>query len=347
MRKHLVAVALFLLLPLAAYAQDQRELLLTTDGRLFIAEQRTSTGLADPNVASLTYISLTVRNGDQQQELIVPGTLEAGLHANPALAYDNTSQTLFVFWQRSASLLHSELLFQSLGPDSNWSAVTAFGSVRNMRQNLRIAVTRKSHAPSPDDTMVSTVVPQINVHAVWWESDLFDGVQSARYAMMTIENGVVVDTSIHNLFEFIPEPESIPENLGDLEVSEVFKHPALFVSPQQDGVSVLFGDTRDGSFETVSIQPWKYAGEARVHIPVGRHEGGRIGAPKLVANSNSRVSTVGTPDGRLALYTTEGDSFRYVILGEDGWSEQRELHLDANINTDAAVRAVRRLVEHE
>jgi len=347
MKKLILALAVFVLLPVAAVAQDQRELLLTSDGRLFIAEQKFSDEHPEVGGDSMAYVSLTVRDGEAQQDLAVPGTLEPGVHANPALAYDKNSQTLFVFWQRSLSLMHSELVFQSLGPDLTWGPVASFGSVRNMRQNLRIAVTRKAQAPSIEDPSVTTAVSQINVHAVWWEVDVYDGVQSARYAMLTLENGTVVETSVHNLFEFVLEPEHIAENLGDVEVPEVFKHPALFVSPQQDSVAVLFGDIRDGSFNRVRIQPWKVANEARVHIPVGRQEGGKMRAPVLSASASATVNALGASDERIALYTTDTDVFRYVILSEEGWTEARELRLDATLNSDAAVRAVRRLVEHE
>lgn len=347
MKKLIFALAVFVLLPVAAVAQDQRELLLTSDGRLFIAEQKFSGEHPEVGGDSMAYVGLTVREGDVQQDLVVPGTLEPGVHANPALAYDKTSQTLFVFWQRSLSLMHSELVFQSLGSDLTWGPVASFGSVRNMRQNLRIAVTRKAQSASPDDPAVTTSVPQINVHAVWWEVDVYDGVQSARYAMLTLENGTVVETSVHNLFEFVPEPGQVADNLGDVEVPEVFKHPALFVSPQQDSVAVLFGDVRDNSFNRVRIHPWKVANEARVHIPVGRQEGGKMRAPALSASASATVNAISASDDRIALYTTESDIFRYVILSEEGWTEARELRLDATLNNDAAVRAVRRLVEHE
>lgn len=346
MKKLILALAVFVLLPAAGFAQDQRELLLTGDGQLFIAEQKPASSLPEIASRALTLITVSVRHDEEQQELVVPGTLEAGIHANPALAYDDASQTLFVFWQRSASLMHSELLFQSLGPDRTWGPVTAFGSVQNSRENLRIAVTRKAHVISATDG-TETVVPQINVHAVWWEFDLHDGVQSARYAMLAIEEGAVVETSVHNLFEFVPAPESVPANLGDINPADIFKHPALFVSPQKDSVTVLFGDARDSSFGRVRIHPWKYAGEARVHIPVGRHEGRKLAAPKLVATDGMRVGTVGTTDGNVALYTTNGEQFRYVVLRDEAWTDARELRLDESLNTDAAVRAVRRLVEHE
>lgn len=347
MRKLILALAVLVLLPAAAVAQDQRELLLTSDGRLFIAEQKFSDEHPEVGGNSMAYVGLTVRDGESQQDLVVPGTLEPGVHANPALAYDRTSETLFVFWQRSLSLMHSELVFQSLGSDLTWGPVASFGSVRNMRQNLRIAVTRKAQSQSTDDPAVTATVQQINVHAAWWEVDVYDGVQSARYAMLTLENGIVVETSVHNLFEFLPEPEQVTENLGDVEVPEVFKHPALFVSPQQDSVAVLFGDIRDNSFNRVRIQPWKVANQARVHIPVGRQEGGKMRAPVLSASASATVNAISASDDRVALYTTESDIFRYVILSEAGWTDARELRLDSTLNNDAAVRAVRRLVEHE
>ena len=156
MKKLILALAVFVLLPVAAVAQDQRELLLTSEGRLFIAEQKFSGEHPEVGGESMAYVGLTVRDGDMQQDLVVPGTLEPGVHANPALAYDKTSQTLFVFWQRSLSLMHSELVFQSLGSDLTWGPVASGGpSVLNwanakLGDNAKIASDSPNSAPAPN-----------------------------------------------------------------------------------------------------------------------------------------------------------------------------------------------------
>jgi hypothetical protein len=326
MKKLLLAVAL-LVLPVVAFADDQREILLTSDGTLFIAEPTSNdTGEVDSSVAA--YIRLTIVRGEETTHSIVPGTLASGLHKNPALAYDNASKTLFVFWQRSASLLHSELLFETMNANAEWGPVAAFGNGRNMRENLRIAVTRKADAPT-EDGKGTVSVPQINVHAVWWETDSWDGQESAQYAMMTVENGAVVETSITQLLEFV-DANAAGTRFVTNGVPEVFKHPSLFPSTQQD-----------------SVRPSKIVGNARVHIPVGRSEGSTT-APRFSAASNSRIGTIIGGDDRIALYTSdENNKLRYVLYKDGKWSEARAVQTDAAITRETAINAVRRLIEHE
>ena len=342
MKKIILALVL-LVQPLVAAAQDQRELLLTGEGTLYIAERRYANDHPDDSVSSVSYIALSVREGETVRELIVPGTVADGTHASPALAFDAPSRTLFVFWQRSGSLLHSELLFQSLSADGQWSPVSSFGSVSNMRENFSIAVTRKSEFLAENGT--TTSIPEINVHAVWWETDTYDGLQSANYAMLTIENGSVADITIQKLSDFAQSdaPAADPDAL----VPDVLKHPAVTVAAQQDEVNVIYGDVRSGSLERVSIKPRKVIAEARVHIPVGRH-GGKIGAPRLVTDSaDARVTTLANANGRIAVYTTGDKVVRYSLYADAQWSDARELRLDENLTRETAIQAVRRLVDHE
>jgi hypothetical protein len=342
MKKVLCVLAL-LVLPVVAFADDQREILLTSDGTLFVAEQ-VSNDTSEVDTSVMAYIRLTVRKGEETRRMIVPGTLEAGLHKNPALAYDDATKTLFVFWQRSASLLHSELLFQTMNGNSEWGPTAAFGDGRNMRENLRIAVTRKADAPTPEGTGTMTV-PQINVHAVWWETDSWDGQESAQYAMLTVENGAVIETSMQQLYTFV-DPSAAETRFVADSVANVYKHPSLFPSPQQDSVLVLFGEARDESFNRVRIRPAKIVGQARVHIPVGRNEG-RSGSPRFNTASNSRIGTLVGGDDRVALYSVDGSNVHYVFFRDGKWSENYTVPIDSNISRDAAINAVRRLIEHE
>jgi hypothetical protein len=326
-----------------AFADDQREILLTSDGTLFVAEQVLNdyTGV---DTSVMAYIRLTVRRGEETHRLIVPGTLEAGLHKNPALAYDDATKTLFVFWQRSASLLHSELLFQTMGANLDFGPAAAFGDGRNMRENLRIAVTRKADSPNADG-LGSTIIPQINVHAVWWETDSWDGQESAQYAMLTVENGAVIDTTMQQLYTFV-DPSAADQRFVADSIDNVYKHPSLFPSPQQDSVLVIFGEARDDSFNRVRIRPAKVVGQARVHIPVGRNEG-HSPSPRFNTTSNSRIGTVVGGDDRVALYSGDDKTLRYVFYRDGKWSDAFSLPIDSNISRDAAINAVRRLIEHE
>lgn len=340
--KKLLLVFAFLLLPLTAFADGQRAVLLTSDGTLFVAEQESPTDAREVGSSVRGFIRLTVRRGDETLRFVVPGTKESGLHKNPALAYDDVARTLFVFWQRSESLLHSELVFQSLSSELNWGPTSSFGNGNNYRENLQIAVTRK--ADSPDGTGI-TSVPQTNVHAVWWESDSWDGQESAQYAMLTIEKGAVVATTVQPLFEFVDATSALSRFVAN-SVPEVFKHPALFPSAQQDSVLVLFGELRNESMNRVRIRPGKIVGQARVHIPVGRAEGGTT-APRFNVASNSHVGSMIGGDNRIALYTTDENRLSYILFKDGKWGESLAVQLDGTITSDVAINAVRRLIEHE
>jgi hypothetical protein len=314
---------------------------------VFIAESHTNSDSVEVDSSVMAFITLTVRRGDETQRFIVPGSLAPGVHKNPALAYDDGTQTLFVFWQRSASLLHSELLFQSLRADMTWSNPTAFGNGRNMRENLRIAVTRRADAPA-EDGHGTVAVPQVNVHAVWWETDTHDGQESAQYAMLAVEDGAVIekDIVIQSLYEFVDADEAALRFVSTSAIPEVFKHPALFTSAKQDEVLAVFGEIRDESFNRVTIRPSKIVGNARVHIPVGR-TGDGMPAPRFAAANNARIGTLVGAGNGIALYSSDDTALRYIFFADGKWTDTRTLPLDNGINADAAVNAVRRLIEHE
>jgi hypothetical protein len=343
--KKLVLVLALALLAVPAFADDAKEILLTSDGTLFVAEQRSSQEYPElQSSTTASVISLTVRRGEESKKIIVPGTLASGTHKNPALAYDDASKTLFIFWQRSASLLHSELLFETMNSNFEFGPTAAFGNGQNYRENLSIAVTRKADAPDAEGTS-TTAVPQINVHAVWWETDSWDGQQSAQYAMLTVENGVVVETSIHSLLDFV-DAQAAETRFVTNSIPEVYKHPSLFPSAQQDSILVIFGELRDESFNRVRIRPAKIVGQARVHIPVGRAEG-KSGAPRMNLATNAHVGVLVGGDNRVAVYGSDGQKLRYTLFKDGQWSEERSIQIDDAISSDATIGAVRRLIDRE
>jgi hypothetical protein len=344
--KKLFCVLALLVLPIVAFAGDARDIVLTSDGTLFIAESHMNEDYTEADSSVMAYITLTIRRGEETKRFIVPGSLNSGVHKNPALAYDDGTKTLFVFWQRSGSLLHSELFFQSLSEDEQWSPATTFGNGRNMRENLRIAVTRRADAPSEEGGTI--LVPQVNVHAVWWETDTHDGQQSAQYAMLAVEEGQVVESTIviQSLYAFANPEEAAFRFVPATEVPEAFKHPAIFASPRQDEILAIFGEVRDDSFNRVTIRPSKIVGNARVHIPVGR-SGGAMPSPKFAAANNAVVGTIVGAADAIALYSSDETALRFIVHVGGKWSETRTLPLDKDIQLEVAINAVRRLIQHE
>lgn len=335
MKKLLVLVLLcFAATPLFAAAEIS-DILLSSTGTLYTISSETPA--AGEQSESAAYLVLTERTGDVTKREIVPASNVRGSHFNALLGYDAESGTLFVFWIQHFGYLYNQLLFCTRDSDGTWSEASSFGSPYNFRQNLRIAVTRKvadAEGGDPQDGLT--------VHATWWEFDTHTGREAAQYRMLPIENGRVVDASDVNLDEFLaPDTKS---NSPDADPT-VLKHPLLTSSPQQDHVVLVFGNPRSGAFSKVRITPTRgIALEGRIRIPVGKRENG-FPAPKFTVDSESRLE--GVFGSSTALYTVSEGLLRYVMLGAEGWSEERRVALDEQITGSAAISALRRMVAEQ
>ena len=336
MKKFLLVAAL-LLLPLFAGAQDADNLLVP-DGTLYTIRQ------ADQPIrgnAAATYLVLTTRRGDEIRTEPVPATLSSGVHSNPAMAYDAEAGMLYVFWLRHTGLLESELLFASIDSEGVWSEATAFGQPFDYREHLRIAVTRKVV------TNGDKLQPGITVHATWWETDTHTGNESAKYAVLGIENGRVAEVSYLDLSEFVSEVAN--DARPDLNADElaILRYPVMQASQKQESVLLTFGSMTTRQLHRVRVYPVRPpVSNGRIRIPVGRSEGA-ADAPRFDKAANSTVESISGDNDRLAFYVREGGKLHYVLLRDGVWSRSRSIVLDEQITASTAVDAIRRLVnEH-
>lgn len=346
MKSKLLLVAVLLLLPFAAFANQEGEVLLTQSGMLFTVDTEWAADHPEVFTKSNNYLVLTAREGDQVVRQIVPGSTSAGIHINPSLAYDNESKTLFIFWQHAETLMESELVFASLSADGRWSNVTTFGNGKNPRYNLRLALTRKAEEVAADDTIVG-MKPELNLHAVWWEWDYATATASARYAMMTVQDGDVTNISLHGLEEFVePAKDANVSNMpADADVNtEIFKHPAVATTSTQDAVDVVFGNVEENGFHKVRIRPrFRMDGEARIHIPIGVRENAFPAPVFRTATNGARIGTF-AGEGSVAFYFDGKTSLNYMVYRHDGWTDTRSIALDEAVTRDTALDAIRRLV---
>jgi len=268
MKRLLLLFVLLFAMP-AAFAQSTANVLLTDDGIVYTVTSEWSSDHPDVQTSSSSYLVLSVRQPDvATRRLFIPATLNGGSNSEPALAYDNESDTLFVFWQYSVNAMSSELRFISLDRDGNWSLPNTFESASyRFRRNLRIALTHLAGEQDQGSSNISPT-PEINVHATWWEST---GVsERARYAMLTLHHGEVA-IQVRDLSDFVTTPRK-SYNVAEDFNRELLRHPAIFESPESDSVSIVFGDMQTNGFQRVSITP---IGNARVRIPVGKSDRGR------------------------------------------------------------------------
>lgn len=334
--KKLLLLLCLVCLPVLAAAQS-REALLTPDGTLFTID----THVNEPGSLSAAHLVLRVQRGSEVVPEIVPATLEEGAHMQPAIAYDADAQMLFVFWLRYTGLTGSQLMFACRDANGTWGNAQVFGERFNPRDNLRVTVTRKV---TDADGHVSAGV---SVHLVWWEFDTDDGSESARYAMIPIENGKIVGEPQRLALDSFVDASShdvAPEAVD----TAVLKQPLLFSSPTQDSVLVVFGELGMNRLHQVRIKPVKTViSDGRLRVPVGREEGNGVGAPHFASASNARVEGLYGNSDRIALYTRGTDRLDYVIMKDGAWSETRAITLDSEITSGAAVDALRRLLgEH-
>lgn len=335
--KKLLVLAALLVLPLFASAQEV-ENLLVPDGTLYSIRQ-SDQSLGKHRNEATTYLVLTTRRGDEIRTAPVPATLTAGVHGNPAMAYDPESGMLYVFWLHYTGLVESELLFATIDPNGMWSQPTAFGQQFDYRENLRIAVTRK--VIGEGDKLQSGVT----VHLTWWETDTHTGTESAKYAVLGIENSRV-DVTYLELNDFVSPGVEAPADLTSEELA-VLRYPVLQTSQKQESVLVTFGDTTTRKLHRVRVYPVKPpVSNGRIRIPVGRAEGD-VGAPKFDKVANSTLHAVSGDTDRMAFYVRDGGKLYYVLLRDGLWTSTRSITLDEQITASAAVDAIRRLVnEH-
>lgn len=336
-KKVLILIA-FVLLPTAAFAADtlDRDFLLTADGTLYTVESVTADSV-NLHTESQRILTLTVQEGTTSTTLVVPATLEGGFNVSPSLAFDSQTKTLFLFWQTTRNgFLTSDLLVCSYH-NGVWGVPTAIDSVSwAVRDNLHIALTRRTTTTSADGS--TTTIPEITVHAVWWQENSSD--EWARYAMLTTENGNVSSIQIKAVSDFLSKPDAA---VSDPTQSDVLRHPVILESGAHDTVDVIYGDVQSGKMHRVTIKP---IANGRLRIPVGVRDGA---LPTPVANIDaaSRVSAIPSSGDSLALYFAGTDSVNYMTFKNGAWAPAHSIALGPKLTFDAAVEAIRRMVNAE
>jgi hypothetical protein len=336
--KRILLLCALLFAATVAFAQPSGDVLLTDHGTFFAANIEWAHEHPEVKTSSATYVVLTIREPETApRRVIVPATLGHGSNSNPTLAYDNESGMLFVFWQFNRNAMSSELRFVSLDRNGNWSVPAVFESaVYHLRRNLRIALTRKAYDEAKDGSI--TIVPEINVHATWWEEN--GAGEKAGYAMITIKNGEA-GVQVFDPATFVSDKTK--HEVGPDFSIEALRHPTLFESADGDTVDLLFGDPETNGFHRVTIKP---IGNARVRIPVGVQDKDIAPPPdwSMAEMSGRRIEAISPHPDRLVLYVENEGAMHYVVYRDGAWAAPRSVELSDGITRETAVSAMRRLV---
>ncbi len=334
--KRLLLVVALLLSPVALFAQAwDRDILLTSNGTLYTIESKQND---TPNeIDSARYLTLTIQNGQNVIKTNVPASVTGGNNWEPALAFDSESNTLFVFWLHSPNTIlgANELLFCTF-VNGRWGTATSVEDVPyHFRYNLRVGVTRTVQVT--DSAGVTKQIPGLTVHAYWWD-DSATG-ELARYAMLTIEKGVVTDVAHRDLIDFVNTANLGTFAIDDLS-KEILRHPVVFESPAHDTIDVVFGDMLTNTMHRLTLKPVL---QSRVRIPIGvRDISYPVPRQRLV--SEAHLGGISSSASNLVLYYTNDGQVHYLTYENGKWSGEKTIALTNEVSADAAVAAIRRMI---
>jgi len=347
MTKRFLLLLILAIVPVTLQAQLDRDMLLTAGGTIFTAETQQSDAYPELQASSASFIMLTVQHGATRTSVPLPESLTDGVHRGPALAYDEGSKTLFLFWQKQPNAMSSQLLLCSY-QDGKWSRPMSIDDTTfHFRENLRIGITSSVETVSAEDG-TSTWQPGLTLHAIWW--DLNGLGESARYAMLTIDKGTVTDVAIRDLRDFAPA--SPDDEIFPVDPSlnrEILRHPALFESQDHKSVDVVFGDWDLNAFNRVTIKP-RTGVDARLRVPIGVRDGGQIPPAPFQAQSDSIGAITGHDQGsssNLLFYFREGNTMGYLVYKNGAWSSSDPIAIDDKMTADNVLDLLRKMITAE
>jgi hypothetical protein len=332
-------VLLIALVPLAAFGGVvDRDIVLTDDGTLYTVESTYANDVANLQTPSERVLTLTVQKNTTTTTTVIPATLNGGWHVYPALAYDSQSKTLFVFWEAARNNFTSSDLYVCAYQNGTWDKATSLDSAQwAVRQNFRIAITRSTEQTGFDGN--TTVVPEINVHAVWWEDN--GGAEWARYAMITVDKGAVVDLQVHDLSSFPNANAPVTQQPRPDVSRELLRHPAVVETRGHDSVDILYGDMNALTLRRTNIRPTI---QGRLRVPVGRGES-TLPAPSANVMTTNPIDTVVNGDNVAFYYDGDAkNTLNYLLYTNGAWSTIRTLALNEKLSRDSAVTALHKLI---
>lgn len=322
MMRRLILSLVFLLAPAIAVASDKdRDVLLTPSGTLYSIESVSSRDF-EIESTSATLLRLTVATNEGTTATFVPASLNGGWHADPSLAWDAASETLFVFWQHNPNFMTTELLLSSYR-DGAWSAEPILIDEDSLKIRFDLGVAVSRFATETNEEGEVTKLPALAVHVIWWEQR-GDG-ELARYAQLAIQNGEIVSIKRADLDVFINEtlePIAVPEDFD----RDLLRHPVIFENAAHDSVDVIFATWTNNIFHKLQIRPIVQQGVLTEPIGVRL---GDFGPPTKgrvrIDPTSSTLSMIATPGGNIAFYTIEDGKLTYVLRRNGVWDEPKSL----------------------
>lgn len=189
------------------------------------------------------------RPGETPELLLVPGTSDVDVEVSPSLLFEESSNTLFLLWERRINRIYPVLMLAGFDGE-RWIDPVEIGDPMAMKSSPQITVTRDSYkieeAAGTEEVRTRTVV-----HLLWGEENN-DGSSQTLYTPIILENGSfsgVSDDRIYDLNDLdsknaiVAGPE-LPANLAS----------ALRLQPGRDGGTVVAVFPSPATRQVVSLE---------------------------------------------------------------------------------------------
>lgn len=339
MMRRLILSLVILLAPMVAVASEKdRDVLLTPGGTLYTVESVFSGDLEDVETASSTVLKFTIATDEGTATTYVPASLNGGWHADPSMAWDAASKTLFVFWQRKPNFLTTELLIASYREGAWSEPILIDEDALKLRFDLGVGVSRYATEINVEDETESRV-EALAVHVIWWEQR-GEG-ELARYAQLAIQNGEVVSIMRADLDGYLGEAASEePAEVAEDFDRDILRHPVIFENDSRDSVDVLFANWATNRFHRLQIRPITQQGV--LTEPIGVRRGG-FDPPGTgpIRRTPTSLMMIASPSGNLAFYAIEDGKLTYQMHRDGAWSTPKSLPADV---AQSGIEGIRRLL---
>ena len=328
--------ALVLSLPLLAI--EPHRAALTEEGIFYSVDVVTVDSEAIPPI---TELRLNAQAGEETTWGTIPGSDRHGTNFEPSVAWDETADTLFVFWVHMPSMMSSEILFTSYH-DGEWGEVVSIDrDTFHYRKNLRIATTR--FYLDHDEEGAEIRVPGTAIHAVWWNEDGWG--ETAQYAILSFDEGAVASIERFSLVDLLDRADQERSILPPEFNRSFFETPTITAHPASDGVEVIFGDVELDSLHKIDIIPIRLDGV--LTIPTGIR-GARPIRPMMDYDSTTaadlEIISGGPGSAELAAVWRQEETMVFSRYVDGAWSEPKAVRLNDRISGEHVVQGLRKLL---
>ncbi len=336
-KRFLIALIAFTLsLPLLAI--EPHRAALTEDGTFYWVDV---VMVDEGAIPANSLLQLNAQDNQGVESSVIPGSDKIGSNFEPSVAWDETGDTLFVFWVHMPSMMATEILFTSYH-NGEWSEVISIDrDTFHYRKNLRIATTR--YHLDLDEEGNEVMVPGTAIHAVWWDEDGWG--ETAQYAILAFEEGAVKSIERFSLVDLIDRSEQERSALPPGFNRAFFEVPTITPHPSADGVEVIFGDLELDVLHKIDIIPIRADGV--LTIPTGVR--GSEPIRPTFQFENSTISDLeflsgGAKSGQIAAVWRENGSMVFSRYIDGNWSQPKSVLLNDRVSRDHVVQGLRRLL---